>query len=90
MHYYIKPENEKNSSTIWGSDGTHKWAFHSSAQLKQDQDMQFVRLLGCGMNDQTAHGFAYDEFVVEKEQWKAYGFNIDPQMTGRDPWGWKS
>ena len=89
MHYYIKPKNEESSSTTWVSDLTNKWAMHSGTQLKTDRDLQYIRLLGCGMPQETAHGFAYDSFVVDKDQWRAYGFNIDPTMSGRDAWGWK-
>ena len=90
MHYYIKPSNEPSSTTVWVSDGTSKWAMHSSTQLRTDQDLQLVRLVGAGMDPDVAQGFAYDQFTIEQAAWRAYGFNIDPTMTGRDPWGWKA
>lgn len=88
MHYYVKPNNEANASTVWISDGTYKWAAHSNAQLENDQTLQLVRLTSAGMDSATAQGFN-KLFVVDENAWRAYGFNIDPWMSGRDPWGWK-
>ena len=89
MHYYFKADNEDaTTSTVWISDGTYKWAAHNNEQLRYDQDLQYVRLIGAGMDGTVAHGFAYDLFVVNKSQFRGLGINIDTTMTGRDMWGW--
>ena len=89
LHYYLKPENEKNSSTVWGSDGTNKWAMHSGSQLDQDRFFQEVRLQQLGLTPAVAKGFS-NVLVLDKAGFAAFGFNIDTHMTGRDPWGWKA
>ena len=89
MHYYIKPENEKNSSTVWVSDGTYKWACHSGEQLDTDKFFQEVRLQGLGMSAAEAKEFS-GGWTLSKEGFYAMGLNIDPTMGGRDAWGWKN
>jgi len=89
LHYYIKPENEKSSSTVWISDGTYKWAAHSGTQLDMDRFFQEVRLEQMGLDKTTAKGYS-NLIICDKPTFYAFGINIDPTMTGRDSWGWNN
>lgn len=88
VHYYLKPQNEASSSTTWISDGTYKWAAHSGSQLDQDRFFQEVRLQQLGAAQAVAKGFS-ETLVLDENGFRAFGYNIDPLMTGRDAWGWR-